>query len=116
VTAFFRDPPAWESLAQEILPRLLSGKRPEEPIRIWSAGCASGEEAYGLAMTLAEAIGPDAFRDRVKIYATDVDEHALAKARSAQYDSRGSPSICWRGTSRRPAATSGGSTRTSAAA
>jgi two-component system CheB/CheR fusion protein len=88
VTGFFRDPPAWESLAEEILPRLLSGKRPEEPIRAWSAGCASGEEAYSLAMTLAEALGPAAFRDRVKIYATDVDEGALAKARSAQYTTK----------------------------
>jgi two-component system, chemotaxis family, CheB/CheR fusion protein len=88
VTGFFRDPPAWEALSDEILPRLLAGKRPEEPIRIWSAGCASGEEAYSLAITLAEALGPVAFRDRVKIYATDVDDHALAKARSAQYDTK----------------------------
>ena len=88
VTGFFRDPSAWEALATELVPRLLSGKRPEESIRIWSAGCASGEEAYGLAITLAEAVGPAAFRDRVKIYATDVDDHALAKARSAQYDAK----------------------------
>jgi two-component system, chemotaxis family, CheB/CheR fusion protein len=88
VTGFFRDPQAWEALAEEIIPRLLAGKRPEEPIRAWSAGCASGEEAYSLAIALAEALGPAAFRDRVKIYATDVDEHALAKARSAQYDAK----------------------------
>jgi two-component system, chemotaxis family, CheB/CheR fusion protein len=86
VTGFFRDPQAWETLTEEILPRLLAGKRPEEPIRVWSAGCASGEEAYSLAIAMAEALGPAAFRDRVKIYATDVDDHALAKARSAQYD------------------------------
>jgi two-component system CheB/CheR fusion protein len=88
VTGFFRDPAAWETLTDEIIPRLLAAKRTEEPIRVWSAGCASGEEAYSLAITLAEALGPAAFRDRVKIYATDVDEHALAKARSAQYDAK----------------------------
>ena len=55
--------------------RRASGR--DEPIRVWSAGCASGEEAYTLAMLLAEALGDDAFRERVKIYATDVDEEAL---------------------------------------
>jgi two-component system, chemotaxis family, CheB/CheR fusion protein len=88
VTGFFRDSQAWETLTEEIIPRLLAGKRPEEPIRVWSAGCASGEEAYSLAITLAEALGPTGFRDRVKIYATDVDDHALAKARSAQYNAK----------------------------
>ncbi len=88
VTGFFRDPQAWETFSDEIIPRLLAGKRPEEPIRAWSAGCASGEEAYSLAIALAEALGPAAFRDRVKIYATDVDDHALAKARSAQFDAK----------------------------
>jgi two-component system CheB/CheR fusion protein len=86
VTAFFRDSGAWEVLSQEILPRLMASKRPEEPIRVWSAGCASGEEAYSLAIALAETLGPNGFRDRVKIYATDVDDEALAKARTAQYD------------------------------
>jgi two-component system, chemotaxis family, CheB/CheR fusion protein len=88
VTGFFRDPPAWEILSAEILPRLVASKRPEEPIRVWSAGCASGEEAYSLAISLAETIGPTGFRDRVKIYATDVDESALAKARLAHYDEK----------------------------
>ncbi len=89
VTGFFRDPPAWEAVRGEIIPRVLSAKRPEESVRIWSAGCASGEEAYSLAIALAEALGADAFRDRVKIYATDVDEEALSRARSGQYDDKG---------------------------
>ena len=55
---------------------------PDDPIRVWSAGCASGEEAYTLAMLLAEALGEEAFRRRVKIYATDVDEDALYHARA----------------------------------
>ena len=58
VTGFFRDPTTWEAIASEIIPRMLAAKRPEEPIRIWSAGCASGEEAYSLAIALAEALGP----------------------------------------------------------
>ena len=85
VTRFFRDKAAWEYLAAEIIPSLLSGKRPHEPVRVWCAGCASGEEAYSIAMLLAEAMGEDAFRQRVKIYATDVDEEALTEARHARY-------------------------------
>jgi two-component system CheB/CheR fusion protein len=85
VTGFFRDESAWDYLAQVIIPRLLEEKAPDEPIRVWSAGCSSGEETYTLAMLLVEALGPEAFRRRVKIYATDLDEEALAQARSAAY-------------------------------
>jgi two-component system, chemotaxis family, CheB/CheR fusion protein len=88
VTSFFRDGPTWEFLAAEAVPRLVEARSPEEPIRVWSAGCASGEEAYTIAFLLAEALGPDAFRERVKVYATDVDEAALADARHATYDAR----------------------------
>jgi two-component system CheB/CheR fusion protein len=56
-----------------------------DPIRVWSAGCSSGEEAYTLAMQLAEAMDSDTFRERVKIYATDVDDEALAQGRSGSY-------------------------------
>jgi two-component system CheB/CheR fusion protein len=68
-----------------VVPNLIGVKRESEPIRIWSAGCATGEEAYTAAMILAEALGPTAYRDRVKIYATDVDEEAIALARQAVY-------------------------------
>ncbi|HEY2957142.1 MAG TPA: CheR family methyltransferase [Actinomycetota bacterium] len=88
VTGFFRDPPAWEYVAEEVLPRIVSSKKADEPIRIWSAGSASGEEAYTLAMMAAEALGVDAVRERVKIYATDVDEEALNQARQARYGPR----------------------------
>jgi two-component system CheB/CheR fusion protein len=88
VTAFFRDPEAWDFLRAEVLEPLLAAKPMDAPIRIWSAGCASGEEAYTLAMVLAEAIGVEAFRERVKIYATDVDEEQLAEARLAVYGDR----------------------------
>jgi two-component system CheB/CheR fusion protein len=86
VTAFFRDPDAWEFIRGEVVPMLLAERGPEAPIRIWSAGCASGEEAYSLAIVLAEALGPEQFRQRVKIYATDVDDEALGEARHASYD------------------------------
>jgi two-component system CheB/CheR fusion protein len=88
VTGFFRDPPAWEYLGAEVLPRLAADKRDRDPIRVWSAGCASGEEAYTLAMALAEALGPEVVRERVKIYATDVDEDALNHARQARYTAK----------------------------
>jgi two-component system, chemotaxis family, CheB/CheR fusion protein len=88
VTGFFRDPDPWEYLRTEIIPALLQVRPSGSLIRIWSAGCASGEEAYSLAMMLAELLGPDEFRQRVKIYATDVDEEALTQARHATYGER----------------------------
>ncbi|MGE0682095.1 MAG: CheR family methyltransferase [Candidatus Binatia bacterium] len=88
VTAFFRDAPTWDYLAKEVLPRLIDEKKATDPIRVWSAGCASGEEAYSVAMLLGELVGDDAFRKRVKIYATDVDEEALAQARQATYSGK----------------------------
>ena len=93
VTGFFRDQPAWEYLGREAIPRLLAGKGADEPIRTWSAGCASGEEAYTVAIVLAEALGLDAFRQRVKVYATDVDEEALTQARQANYPIRALQSL-----------------------
>ncbi|WP_163509761.1 CheR family methyltransferase [Fodinicola acaciae] len=88
VTAFFRDTEAWQYIGQEIVPSLLAERSPQDPVRIWSAGCASGEEAYSLAILLAEALGQEQFRQRVKIYATDVDDDALATARQAVYSER----------------------------
>jgi two-component system CheB/CheR fusion protein len=88
VTAFFRDGVPWDYLTTDIVPRILEAKQPGDAIRVWSAGCASGEEAYTLAMVLAEAIGHETFRERVKIYATDVDEGALAVARQGAYSAK----------------------------
>ncbi|MBB2936115.1 two-component system CheB/CheR fusion protein [Amycolatopsis bartoniae] len=85
VTGFFRDPDAWDYLQAEVVPMLLAERGPDDQVRIWSAGCSSGEEAYSLAIVLAEAMGLEEFRQRVKIYATDVDEEALAQARQATY-------------------------------
>jgi two-component system CheB/CheR fusion protein len=83
VTGFFRDTAAWQFLAADIIPRIVGDKH--EQVRVWSAGCASGQEAYSVAIVLAEALGIERFRAWVKIYATDVDEEALAQARQATY-------------------------------
>jgi two-component system CheB/CheR fusion protein len=85
VTSFFRDRPAWDYLAREILPALAAQRPKNASLRVWSAGGSTGEEAYTLAMLLAETLGVEAFRERVKIYATDVDEEALDQARHASY-------------------------------
>jgi two-component system CheB/CheR fusion protein len=85
VTGFFRDPLTCEYLATDVLPELIKSRPDDAPIRVWSAGCASGEEAYTLAMMLARVLGDRAFQDRVKIYATDIDEEALDYARHGAY-------------------------------
>jgi two-component system CheB/CheR fusion protein len=79
VTEFFRDPPAWEHLRDSVIPRIIAKSG---AIRVWSTGTASGEEAYSIAILLCEALGPEQFLRRVKIYATDIDEQALNKARA----------------------------------
>jgi two-component system CheB/CheR fusion protein len=88
VTTFFRDPPAWDYLAAHTIPSLIGGANGTQSIRVWSAGCASGEEAYSVAMLLAERLGTAAFVEQVKVYATDVDEEALNQARLAAYSAR----------------------------
>jgi len=88
VTAFFRDTDAWDFLTSAVLEPMVEAKPADSLIRVWCAGCASGEEAYTLAMSLAEMLGVDGFRDRVKIYATDVDEEQLNEARQATYGER----------------------------
>ena len=84
VTAFFRDPPAWEILRHEVLPSLLKRVKPGHSFRAWSAGCASGEEAYSIAILLAEYFGPRIQDYDIKIYATDIDEEALNAARRGE--------------------------------
>jgi two-component system CheB/CheR fusion protein len=88
VTSFFRDAASWEMLRDDVIPDLIGSGDSTSPIRVWSAGCASGEEPYSAAILLAEALGPEAFRERVRIYATDVDEEALNQGRHATYSRR----------------------------
>jgi two-component system CheB/CheR fusion protein len=88
VTGFFRDAEAWSYLQREVMPELLAASDPAGEIRIWSAGCASGEEAYSLAIVFAEALGIEEALHRVKIYGTDVDDEALRDARAGLYSGR----------------------------
>lgn len=86
-TYFFRDRAVWNYLEHQVIPQIIANKAPNEPIRVWSAGCASGEETYSLAMLLAEALGPEQFHQRVRIYGTDVDQEAILQARNGHYSS-----------------------------
>jgi two-component system CheB/CheR fusion protein len=88
VTGFFRDAETWTFLQREIMPDLVANAERSREIRVWSAGCASGEEAYSLAIAFAEALGIDECAKRVKIYGTDVDEDALRDARVGIYPAK----------------------------
>ena len=88
VTKFFRDEESWEYLKAEVLPRIIENKNPTDQIRVWCAGVASGEEAYSVAMLLSEHLGQKQFSERVKIYATDIDEDALTQARMGSYNAK----------------------------
>lgn len=83
VTRFFRDPDAYEALRTKVLPDLVARARADRPLRVWVAGCSTGEEVYSLAIALMEAMG-----DRtvpLKIFATDVNQRALAAASRGRY-------------------------------
>jgi two-component system, chemotaxis family, CheB/CheR fusion protein len=88
VTAFFRDAGTWEHLATTVVPQMIASRPPDSPLRVWCAGCASGEEPYTVAMVFASVLGEAAFAERVKIYATDADDEALDQARLGVYPSR----------------------------
>ncbi len=85
VTEFFRDPPAWEILRNELLPESLAQVKSGHSFRAWSAGCATGEEPYSIAILLAEYFGPRIQEYDIKIYATDIDANALNVARRGEY-------------------------------
>ena len=84
VTAFFRDPDSFDRLKDEVLPRIFDGRESDDPVRIWVPGCASGEEAYSLAMLCQEYITAHGGGD-FQIFASDVNERALAEARQGIY-------------------------------
>ena len=89
VTSFFRDRAVWEYLEKDVVPKIVARKNlSTDRIRVWCAGCASGQEAYTLAMVLAEVLGLEEFHQKVKIYATNVDEIALHQARQATYNAK----------------------------
>ena len=85
VTQFFRDPEAFQALAQLVLPRAVQGKSADAPIRIWVPGCASGEEAYTIAILVREHLERLEARRLVQIFATDLDAQMLTEARRGSY-------------------------------
>lgn len=84
VTEFFRDPPAFEALRTIAIPSLLADRNSDDVLRIWVPGCATGEEAYSIAILLREAIGSQRGL-KVKIFATDIDDQAIGRARAGRY-------------------------------
>ena len=85
VSSFFREPQAWAVLEKEVLPQLVAGKQPRSPLRAWVPGCASGEEAYSLAMLLIEQLQAAQKGCQIEIFASDVDTQALQIARAGVY-------------------------------
>ena len=85
VTNFFRDRAVWETLERSVVPKLLAGKGVGDHVRVWVAGCATGEEAYSMAMLLADAVATLPAVPTIQIFATDIDEHAIARARAGLY-------------------------------
>jgi two-component system CheB/CheR fusion protein len=85
VTQFFRDPAAFEAVRKTVLPRILAGKGAADFVRIWVPGCASGEEVYSLAIMLRELTDRQAAAPKPQIFGTDIDDEAIAAARSARY-------------------------------
>lgn len=85
VTSFFRDPGSFQVLQEKIFPSILSARKNREPVRVWIPGCATGEEAYSIAISLMESLGEEASSTYVQIFATDIDDKALEKARAGIY-------------------------------
>ena len=85
VTKFFRDPAAFDALETEILPALLANRGQEDPLRIWVPGCATGEEVYSIAILVEEAMSRREISQKVQIFGTDIDESAVAIARTGRY-------------------------------
>jgi two-component system CheB/CheR fusion protein len=85
VTQFFRDPGAFDALDATVLKGLVAGKGADEEVRVWVAGCATGEEAYTIAILLREAMDVHRPRPKVRIFGTDLDERAIAVARAGRY-------------------------------
>ncbi len=85
VTEFFRDPAAFQALEEQIIPKLLDGKGADSQVRIWVVACATGEEAYSIAILMAEALEKLQAAPKVIIFATDIDEKALTFARNGRY-------------------------------
>ncbi len=85
VTHFFRDPEVFQVLEEKVIPALFAGKSPGAVIRVWTAGCSTGEEAYSLAILLVERMEAIKASFTVQLFATDIDSQAIATARAGRY-------------------------------
>ncbi len=85
VTNFFRDRESFDALEREVIPRLFKGKTPEDQVRVWVAGCATGEEAYSITMLLCEYAAGMTNPPGIQVFATDIDEDMVARAREGNY-------------------------------
>jgi two-component system CheB/CheR fusion protein len=85
VTRFFREPESFEAITEHVFPALMEGRQPDHPIRVWVSGCATGEEAYSVAIVMTEFLQRLQGDTRVQIFATDVSESAIEYARTGVY-------------------------------
>jgi len=85
VTSFFRDPEVFTALRDQIFPKILADRGPGEPVRIWVPGCSTGEEVYSIAICLLEYLGDRSSTTRIQIFASDINELALERARAGIY-------------------------------
>ncbi|HTP65922.1 MAG TPA: CheR family methyltransferase [Geobacteraceae bacterium] len=85
VTSFFRDPEAFDFMAREVIPALFAGRDTDDPVRIWHAGCSTGEEVYSMAILIQEFLSEHRLATRVQFFATDIDETAIGQARAGLY-------------------------------
>jgi two-component system CheB/CheR fusion protein len=88
VTEFFRDPNTFDFLRSSIYPYVLEKKSVDQPLRIWIVGCSTGQEVYSMAISLFEYIGEDIDHYKIQIFATDISEKAIAKAKAGQYEKK----------------------------
>lgn len=85
VTSFFRDPAVFEALERDVIPRMFQGKGADDTVRVWVAGCATGEEAYSIALLLRAFMPKSYAAPKLQVFASDIDEHALEVARTGRY-------------------------------
>ncbi len=85
VTAFFRDPLIFKVITEKVFPALIKNKPVEDAIRVWVAGCSTGEEAYSLAIALHEFLGKKIVGRQIQVFASDISDAAIAKARAGIY-------------------------------
>jgi two-component system CheB/CheR fusion protein len=95
VTNFFRDPQSWQAVAERVIPAIFDRKGKGEPIRVWTIGCATGEEAYTLAILFAEQCARLELDNPVQIFASDLDDESLMRAREGLYPAAIETDVSW---------------------